>query len=63
MSENKPETRTEAAAPKATEHLDKGQKRALDVQADAEHTDGREREKLTRKMEKLGDSDTADGEG
>lgn len=50
----KPKTRIGAAAPAETAHLDGNQKRALDLQADAEHTDGREREKLTRKIEELG---------
>jgi hypothetical protein len=53
MIKNKPKTRSEAAAPAATQHLHEGQKKALDVQADAEHTDGPEREKLTRQVEKL----------
>jgi hypothetical protein len=52
---NKAETRTEAAEPAATRHLNDGQKHALDLHADAEHVDGPEREKLTRKIAKLGD--------
>ena len=51
---NKPLTRTGATKPAETSHLREKQKRALDVQADAEHTDGPEREKLTRKMTELG---------
>ena len=54
MSEKKPQSRTKAAAPAATRHLDEDQGKALDVQADAEHTVGEERERLTRKIEKLG---------
>ncbi len=54
MKNEKPATRTEATEPAATNHLDAGQKKALDVQADAEHTDGPERERLTRKITKLG---------
>lgn len=53
---DKPKTRVEASAPRATEHLTESQKKALDLQADAEHTDGREREALTRQIEKLGGS-------
>jgi hypothetical protein len=49
---SKPKTRTEAAAPNATRHLTPGQKRALDLQAEAEHTDGPKREKLTRAMKR-----------
>ena len=54
MSQSKPETRTEATAPAVTRHLNGDQKKALDLQADAEHTDGSDREKLTRKITKLG---------
>lgn len=54
MSEEKPTTRTEASQPDATKHLDADQKQALDLHADAEHIDGKPREKLTRKIEKLG---------
>ena len=56
MNNNNPKTRTEASAPEATKHLDENQKRSLDLQADAEHAGGQEREKLTRKMEELGSS-------
>ena len=56
MKKNNPETRTEAAAPEATKHLNENQKRSLDLQADAEHAGGLEREKLTRKIEELGRS-------
>jgi hypothetical protein len=54
MKKPKPTTRTGASAPNATRHLSPGQKQALDHQADAEHTDGVEREKLTRKIRKAG---------
>jgi hypothetical protein len=54
MTERQPKTRTEANKPAATRHLDAEQKEALDVTADAEHTDGKQREELTRKIEKLG---------
>jgi hypothetical protein len=47
----KPKTRTEASKPEETKHLSAAQKRALDSQAEAEHTDGKERKKLTRKTE------------
>lgn len=50
MSTQKPKTRTEAAKPAQTRHLTEADKRALDREAEAEHTDGRERERLTRKM-------------
>ena len=56
MNKNIPRTRTEASAPKATEHLDEYQKRSLDLLADAEHAGGLDREKLTRKVEQLGSS-------
>ena len=62
MIENKPTTRTEATEPAATQHLDKGQKQALDLHAEAEHTDGERREKLTRKIKKLAGSTTQSGE-
>jgi len=51
---HKPKSRAEASAPRATDHLTEPQKKALDLQADAEHTDGHEREKLTRQIEQLG---------
>ena len=60
MTPKKPLTRTGASAPKATKHLNENQKQSLDLQAEAEHTDGREREKLTRKIEKLGNSEKHD---
>ncbi len=50
MSTQKPKTRTEAAKPSQTKHLTEADKRALDIEADAEHTDGKQREKMTRKM-------------
>lgn len=50
MSSAKPKTRTEANKPEETKHLSEGQKRALDRQSEAERADGKEREKLTRKM-------------
>ena len=56
MKSEKPKTRTEAAAPAATEHLKENQKKALDVLAEAEHATGAKREKLTRQIERLGDS-------
>ena len=58
MNNEKPATRIEATKPAATHHLDADQKKALDVQADAEHTDGPERERLTRKITKLGGGST-----
>lgn len=56
MNKNNPKTRTEASAPEATSHLSEKQKMSLDLQADAEHAGGVEREKLTRKIEELGNS-------
>jgi hypothetical protein len=50
MSSTKPKTRTEANKPKETAHLSAAQKRALDTQSEAERANGKEREKLTRKM-------------
>jgi hypothetical protein len=52
VKQRKPTTRIEASAPRATRHLTSGQKRALDLQAEAEHTDGPKREKLTRKIKR-----------
>jgi len=54
MTNDKQTTRTGAAKPNETQHLSESQKQALDVQADAEHTDGSERERLTQKMKQLG---------
>jgi hypothetical protein len=55
MAKNpKNSTRTGANSPAATRHLSEGQKEALDLIADAEHTVGPGRTKLTRKIEKLG---------
>jgi len=51
MSTEKPKTRTEASKPEETKHLSAAQKRALDSQAETEHTDGKERERLTREAE------------
>lgn len=48
----KPKTRSEAAAPRATRHLTAGQKRALDLHAEAEHIDGPKREELTREIKR-----------
>lgn len=53
----KPRTRTEASAPQATKHLSSGEKQSLDLQADAEHTDGQEREELTRELKTSAESD------
>jgi hypothetical protein len=54
MTNDKQTSRIGAAKPIETRHLSESQKQALDVQADAEHTDGGEREKLTQKMKQLG---------
>jgi hypothetical protein len=51
MSTAKPKSRTEASKPVETRHLSAAQKRALDAQGEAERTDGKQREKLTRRME------------
>jgi hypothetical protein len=56
MTENKPKTRTEATKPDATQHLNEDQKQAMDLHAETEHTDGRRREKLIRKIGKLGEA-------
>jgi hypothetical protein len=53
MNQRKPKTRSEAAAPAATKHLDEEQKEALDLAADAEHAVGKLREEFARKIEKL----------
>jgi hypothetical protein len=54
MTKDKPETRTAATKPAATRHLNENQKEALDLPAEVEHSDGPQREKLTRKIEQLG---------
>jgi len=41
--------------PAATQHLKAGQKRALDLLAEAGHTGGPRRAQLTRKITKLGE--------
>ena len=61
MAKDKIETRTEATKPAATKHLSNDQKLALDLQADAEHTDGQTREDQTRKIGKLGNGGARDG--
>jgi hypothetical protein len=50
MSSQKPKSRMEANKPSEVKHLTAEQKRALDLQGEAEHVDGKDREKLTRKM-------------
>jgi hypothetical protein len=62
MNNKQPETRTEATKPEETRHLDPGQKKALDLGGDAEHADGPEREKLTRKAEELGGGEASSAE-
>jgi len=47
----------------APHHLDAGQKEALDVQGEAEHTDGLEPERLTRKITKLDGATKTDADG
>lgn len=54
MKTRKPRTRIEATKPEATRHLSEDDKRRLDIEADAQHTDGKHREKLTRKMSERG---------
>jgi hypothetical protein len=56
MSKRPATTRSEGAAPAATRHLNDDQKKSLDLSAEAEHTDGPQREKMTRAIEKLGRS-------
>lgn len=50
MNSRKPKTRSEAAKPESTAHLSEGDKRKLDIEADAQHADGKQRERLTRRM-------------
>jgi hypothetical protein len=50
MSSQKPKSRMEANKPSEVKHLSADQKQVLDLQAEAEHADGKVREKLTRKM-------------
>ena len=56
MTHKQPRTRTEAAAPEATKHLSEPQKEALDTEAEATYATGKQRERLTRKMEKSGNA-------
>ncbi len=63
MNKQKPETRTGATEPEATQHLTTDQKKALDKKAEAEHTDGKERETLIQSITELGEeSEPAGGE-
>ena len=55
MKKRQETTRIGTAKPRETQHLTDSQKQALDLQADAEHTDGNEREALTRKIKKFGE--------
>ncbi len=50
MKTPKPKHRTEASKPEETQHLTEAQKRALDLQDEAEHADGKRREDLTQKI-------------
>jgi len=54
MKKSKPDSRTGAAEPSATEHLSRRQKQALDLGGDAEHSDGAQREAQTREVERFG---------
>ena len=49
----KPRTRTDSAAPGATRHLSHEQKQALDIAADAEHSDGRAHENEVKEIQRL----------
>ena len=51
MSESKPVSRTEATKPKATAHLNAGEKEALDLSSEVEHSHAAQREKLTEDAE------------
>lgn len=54
MPESKPTSRSEASTPETeTDHLDKGEKRALDIQGDVEHVDGPKKEELVEEAERL----------
>lgn len=60
MKTAKPLTRIEANKPKEVEHLKPGQKKALDTAAEIEHTDGKERERLTHEARREGEKEHAD---
>jgi hypothetical protein len=60
-TDSKPTSRSEATAPKETEHLDSGEKRALDISGDAEHADGKQKERLNEQAEELTDSGDSKG--
>ena len=48
-------TRTESDQPAAVSHLTTEQQTALEIAGEAEHADGRSKEKLTQKSKKLAD--------
>jgi hypothetical protein len=54
MKTTKPKSRTGASKPKETRHLSEAEKQSLDIQGEAEHADGKERERLTRRMSRNG---------
>jgi len=54
MKTKRPETRTEANAPKAVEHLSTEQQQALETSGEAEHATGESRERQTKVSRKLG---------
>jgi hypothetical protein len=56
MTDQPSEPRVDTAVPHPpTEHLSEEQKKALELQADVEHTDGLQRERLTEEADRLGD--------
>ncbi len=55
MKEKRPQTRTEANAPEAVDHLSPEAQRALEESGEAEHETGPERERLTDDAKKLGE--------
>lgn len=59
MNANKPETRTEAAAPDAAKHLNKGQQAALELGEEAEHATGPAKESLIKKAGRLAKDEKA----
>jgi hypothetical protein len=52
MKMEKPKSRTGASKPKETRHLSEAEKQSLEEQGEAEHADGKARERLMRRLSK-----------
>jgi hypothetical protein len=55
MKTKKPETRIEASAPEAVQHLTAEQQEALETGHEAEHAHGAQREQLSAEAQELGE--------